>query len=335
MRAVSEHRFEELAFYRCRLSTIKSIFVDKLERPLDHSLGATFTLFLLSFSFSVHILAAETRAVESSLPACVGTDDKTFNDCYGSATEENSTYEGEWKNGLKHGQGVLSFLDSPRKYEGMWFEGRASGFGVFSYEDGSVYKGSWRANQRHGRGVLYRPDGVSYSGAWFEGQLLPSEFLNLTQTLMMQSINIDFTSIKEGTLDNPGPPITETCSLKIAERIQEVTESEANKLIERGLPRYQYALLMRLTERLGIDEMRNVIKIMNNLNTLTPEEQAQLQGNDSWKSIQETVIPEVQGYMEAFMKNFLQAMPAVFESVESTLADEGIHKISEHNWCLK
>jgi len=46
--------------------------------------------------------------------------------------ENDYTYEGEFKYGLRHGEGVLKCLDSDYFYNGHWKNGVKNGFGIFT-----------------------------------------------------------------------------------------------------------------------------------------------------------------------------------------------------------
>jgi len=52
-------------------------------------------------------------------------------------------YEGEWKNGLRHGIGVF-YYGNGSKYEGEWIENLKEGFAIFTYEDGKIFRGLYR-----------------------------------------------------------------------------------------------------------------------------------------------------------------------------------------------
>ena len=54
-----------------------------------------------------------------------------------------SVYEGEWRNGKKHGQGTYTWADGAR-YEGEWAYGRAHGYGTYTTVSGKRYTGEWR-----------------------------------------------------------------------------------------------------------------------------------------------------------------------------------------------
>ncbi|KAF4670105.1 phosphatidylinositol-4-phosphate 5-kinase-like protein 1 [Perkinsus chesapeaki] len=73
-------------------------------------------------------------------------------------------YEGQWKAGRFHGEGVLVQNDST--YQGQWFEGRMHGKGVLK-QTGVIYDGEWDMNQRQGRGKVTVLNGqYSYTGDW-------------------------------------------------------------------------------------------------------------------------------------------------------------------------
>lgn len=104
-----------------------------------------------------------------------------------SGSEEGFTYDGKYKKGLRHGQGVGVWSDGSRyegmwkygamngkgtytskgnKYEGMWKNGKKEGTGVLTYADGSVYTGEFRDDQRSGTGKMKFADGSSHEGQW-------------------------------------------------------------------------------------------------------------------------------------------------------------------------
>lgn len=47
-------------------------------------------------------------------------------------------YDGEWANGLKHGQGVYQF-NSGEVFEGTWLKDLINGEGVLTKKGGTVY----------------------------------------------------------------------------------------------------------------------------------------------------------------------------------------------------
>lgn len=51
-------------------------------------------------------------------------------------------YEGEWKNGKKHGKGVYHF-NNQSVYEGDFYEGYRHGQGEYRFKNGKVLQTEW------------------------------------------------------------------------------------------------------------------------------------------------------------------------------------------------
>ncbi|KND04473.1 uncharacterized protein SPPG_00200 [Spizellomyces punctatus DAOM BR117] len=114
-------------------------------------------------------------------------------------------YVGEWKDGLKEGNGTYCYASTGAVYEGEWARDLRNGFGTYSVPalpqpvqgktkkpllpslptlktppraqstPGShtgplrkVYAGSWLDDLRHGRGTCFYEDGSVYDGMWEE-----------------------------------------------------------------------------------------------------------------------------------------------------------------------
>jgi hypothetical protein len=52
-------------------------------------------------------------------------------------------YEGAWRNGKPHGQGVLMLPDGDR-YDGTWRDGKPDGQGAKTIAGGQVFAGVWK-----------------------------------------------------------------------------------------------------------------------------------------------------------------------------------------------
>lgn len=75
-------------------------------------------------------------------------------------------YEGEWKDGLKHGHGKLTMRDGSF-YEGEFSKGEIEGHGCrFSALNGNKYSGQFHQGEFHGTGTMYYADGNVYEGEW-------------------------------------------------------------------------------------------------------------------------------------------------------------------------
>lgn len=86
------------------------------------------------------------------------------------------TFEGEYNgHGQRHGHGLYRYTleeGGSGEYEGEWQQGMKHGQGVMRYPNGDVYRGSWFRDQRHGQGTykflsgdVYRCVGVEQGGA--------------------------------------------------------------------------------------------------------------------------------------------------------------------------
>ncbi|BBM85034.1 protein kinase domain-containing protein [Candidatus Uabimicrobium amorphum] len=65
---------------------------------------------------------------------------------------KNLVYEGEWYDGVPHGQGSFVWINGD-KYEGEVKNGKKNGRGRMTWACGSEYVGEWKDNQRHGWGT--------------------------------------------------------------------------------------------------------------------------------------------------------------------------------------
>ena len=84
---------------------------------------------------------------------------------YPKIVEDNSAYEGEWKNGKRDGLGILSWKDVS-KFIGNFIEDKVMGFGKLWHEDGDVYTGYWNDFQADGVGIYKTNAQASHEGYW-------------------------------------------------------------------------------------------------------------------------------------------------------------------------
>ena len=73
--------------------------------------------------------------------------------------DDGSWYEGEMKDGIRHGQGTY-FWKSGDKYVGEWKNGKRDGKGTMYYASGKKYIGEWKKSELHGEGIIYYKNGV-------------------------------------------------------------------------------------------------------------------------------------------------------------------------------
>ena len=97
----------------------------------------------------------------------------TMTFCPQGGGAQRLVYQGNWRDGEFHGEGVLYHVDGTTPlYSGSWRMGESHGEGEMYYPDGSVkYRGSWGQHRFHGIGALFCGEGrgVSYVGMWENG----------------------------------------------------------------------------------------------------------------------------------------------------------------------
>ena len=84
----------------------------------------------------------------------------------------NRIYEGEWKNDMRDGKGVLtSTMTGNVIYDGQWRNDLPNGYGRAKFTDHTSYEGEWKDGKPHGKGT-HRDDFMTflYVGDWIEGR---------------------------------------------------------------------------------------------------------------------------------------------------------------------
>ncbi len=85
---------------------------------------------------------------------------------------DGGRYEGEWKDGRRHGQGTVEFPEGGR-YEGEWPDGRPNGRGIMHYSDGRRHEGQWQDGEKNGLGTFYGKRGrIERQGRWKDDRLI-------------------------------------------------------------------------------------------------------------------------------------------------------------------
>ena len=78
---------------------------------------------------------------------------------------KKNNYKGEYKDGMRHGQGTYNYPDES-KYVGEWKDDMPNGKGTITYTEGTKYEGEWQDNKWHGQGIYSFPDGSKYEGEY-------------------------------------------------------------------------------------------------------------------------------------------------------------------------
>ncbi len=79
--------------------------------------------------------------------------------------DNNISYEGEWLNGRREGNGIQIWADGSR-YVGEWRNNKACGRGTLYHADGDVYEGEWLNDKASGFGTYTHGNGAQYVGEW-------------------------------------------------------------------------------------------------------------------------------------------------------------------------
>ncbi len=82
--------------------------------------------------------------------------------------DDGSTYDGQVRNGKKHGRGTFAFANGD-KYVGDFANGLRHGWGVYIYGSGSRYEGEYRLGKRHGKGAFFYANDDKFEGEWRSG----------------------------------------------------------------------------------------------------------------------------------------------------------------------
>ncbi|GAB9466534.1 hypothetical protein Gpo141_00003906 [Globisporangium polare] len=87
------------------------------------------------------------------------------------------SYDGQWRKGEMHGQGLFSIDNSNNNnngdtlsYEGEFQNGEIEGIGLKRWPNGSSYSGQFHRGEMHGEGVFILSNGEKYEGQWHSNQ---------------------------------------------------------------------------------------------------------------------------------------------------------------------
>jgi hypothetical protein len=104
---------------------------------------------------------------------------------HGKFKYSDGEYDGEWRNGMRHGRGKEVWADDTT-YEGEWSEDRKHGRGVskyavdgkaslpghsldYSWNAGDKYDGGFKASLRHGACTYTFFNGETFNCTWADG----------------------------------------------------------------------------------------------------------------------------------------------------------------------
>lgn len=117
-----------------------------------------------------------------------------------------STYEGEYKNGIREGRGKFSHSDGSVK-EGVFLNGQLCGEGVMDSDDGITYKGHFVNYRMHGYGILKMPNGFSFEGWFVADQPYTGKMTNYDGTVIYLQKGMPVENIVEESKSNYKPKL--------------------------------------------------------------------------------------------------------------------------------
>lgn len=83
--------------------------------------------------------------------------------------EDESCYQGEFRHGVREGEGIFFAATDGSVYFGEWMDDAFEGRGTYIYLDGERYEGQLMRGEREGFGRFYYLNGNVYSGEWEDG----------------------------------------------------------------------------------------------------------------------------------------------------------------------
>ena len=91
--------------------------------------------------------------------------------------EYESTYEGEFKNGIREGKGKFSYV-SGTVLECPFKDGQAIGIGSYDLTDGNSYQGEIVNYRQHGKGIKNFANGAKFEGFFVSDKMYTGKYTN-------------------------------------------------------------------------------------------------------------------------------------------------------------
>jgi serine/threonine protein kinase len=185
-RACEKDKSKRYSSCREMADEIESI-VQKIEEKKTESykknrkLIAIYSLIAGSLAILFSYVAARYFIIETCANCCVVGDCKNGKGKYVYAPQHpndpKNIYEGEFKNGKKHGKGEYLMYSVKAKYEGSFIDGEFYGYGTLTnFSDNDLetysarYSGYFKNNQPDGQGAYYFNDGSYFAGQFVKGE---------------------------------------------------------------------------------------------------------------------------------------------------------------------
>tara|TARA_Y100001970_G_scaffold122493_2_gene151832 strand:+ start:3632 stop:6763 length:3132 start_codon:yes stop_codon:yes gene_type:complete len=121
-------------------------------------------------------------------------------DCYNGWGEyiwdgeyDGDNYIGEWKDGLKHGNGVYTWGDSGSQYSGEFYDDNGEGYGTYKWGGewlGQEYRGEWDDFEYSGYGIFTYRNGDVESGIYRNGELNRKLSLETVESYLTETYSL-------------------------------------------------------------------------------------------------------------------------------------------------
>lgn len=128
---------------------------------------------LILASIALNLAATECRVIDPELQGTYqgGCDSQGLARGSGLAQGKQARYEGEFKAGKKHGEGLKTWLASGDSYRGLFIDDFRHGWGHYRWGEqspwaGEEFEGDYIRDQRSGHGVYFFKNGDKFAGLW-------------------------------------------------------------------------------------------------------------------------------------------------------------------------
>jgi hypothetical protein len=163
---------------------------------------------------------------QPTLPSCKGKDVRQWHSCRGVLDEDEYSYAGDFMIGKFEGRGILEFTADRYQgdhYQGEFKNGLKHGFGMYFFANGDKYVGEYKFGKREGKGTYTFSNGnPALTGVW------------ANNALVTKTTNSQDASKKVNDLQNPNFEKKKIESLRssiLKDRDSELSEPPPAKVI--------------------------------------------------------------------------------------------------------
>jgi hypothetical protein len=202
-----------------------------------------FGLLLLAWS---SLLFAQT-----TLPTCKGKDIRQWHSCRGIIDEDEYSYAGDFMIGKFEGRGILEFTADRYQgdhYQGEFKNGLKHGFGMYFFANGDKYVGEYQFGKREGKGTYTFSNGKpALSGIWANNVLVTkmsnaqdgSKKVNDLQNPEFEKKKIE--ALKASILKDRGADKSESQPIKAIGKVRDAVAIVIGVQNYKNLPNANYA----------------------------------------------------------------------------------------------